>query len=322
MIAVSVVIPVYNSEKYLKKCIDSLLEQTLKNFEIVIVNDGSQDGSQEIIQSYMENYPGMFKVLTTENGGQGRARNLGIQMTTGEYISFVDSDDYVSAEMLQEMYNKAKSENADLVTCNYSYVDEKGKEKLMIPKVPKNQRDMFIDPDVSPCNKIYRGRILRNSGVKFPEGYFYEDTAYYFMLIPYMKNISTVQKSFYYYVLHGDSSVHGMQGERVKHIFPVMNSMVQYYKEKGMYERYRDEIEYAYTKILLCSSMGRICQIRDRALKRSMMKLTFVELNKRFPWYKKNKYLRQGIKAFYMRHVAAWNIEICAFLMDKFNIHQ
>lgn len=249
MIAVSVVIPVYNSEKYLKKCIDSLLEQTLKNFEIVIVNDGSQDGSQEIIQSYMENYPGMFKVLTTENGGQGRARNLGIQMTTGEYISFVDSDDYVSAEMLQEMYNKAKSENADLVTCNYSYVDEKGKEKLMIPKVPKNQRDMFIDPDVSPCNKIYRGRILRNSGVKFPEGYFYEDTAYYFMLIPYMKNISTVQKSFYYYVLHGDSSVHGMQGERVKHIFPVMNSMVQYYKEKGMYERYRDEIEYALSLI-------------------------------------------------------------------------
>ena len=319
---VSIVIPVYNSEKYLRKCLNSLLNQTLKDIEIVVINDGSTDHSQQIIDEYSKMHSDIFKTKTIDNGGQGRARNYGVKMTTGEYISFVDSDDYIASEMLWEMYEVAKRDDADLVTCNYSYVDENGTAKLVIPKVALTQKDMFIDPDVSPCNKIYRGDILRNSGVQFPEGYFYEDTAYYFMLIPYIKKLSAVQKSFYYYVLHGNSSVHGVQGERVKHIFPVMDSMVSYFKKIGQFEKYSDEIEYAYTKILLCSSMGRICQVKDRKFKHIIMKETLRKLNEQFPSYRYNKYLKHGIKAFYMRHVNVWNIEICAVLMDKFNIHQ
>lgn len=322
MLKVSVVIPVYNSEKFLRKCFDSLLNQTLKNIEIIVVNDGSTDQSQKIIDEYIERHTEIFKVRIVDNGGQGRARNIGVKMTTGEYISFVDSDDYVAPTMLQEMYEMAKFKDADIVTCNYNYVDENGREKLVVPKVAANQKDMFIDPDVSPCNKIYRGSILRDSGVRFPEGYFYEDTAYYFMLIPYVKKLASVQKPFYYYVLHGDSSVHGVQGKRVTNIFPIMDEMVSYYKEIGQYERYYSEIEYAYVKILLCSSMGRICQVKDRAFKRAAMEKTLKKLNNQFPDYRSNIYLKHGVKAFYMRHIQLWNIGICAFLMSMFNIHQ
>ena len=109
MYKVSVIIPVYNTEQYLNKCLDSLVNQTLKDIEIILINDGSTDNSQNIIDEYSAKYPDKIKSFIKENGGQATARNLGITKATGEYIGFVDSDDWIELNMYEELYNKALS---------------------------------------------------------------------------------------------------------------------------------------------------------------------------------------------------------------------
>ena len=115
---VSVIVPVYNVEEYLERCLDSLVNQTLKDIEIIIVNDGSTDGSKEIIQKYLNKYKNIV-YLEKENGGLSSARNYGIPYAKGEYIGFVDSDDYVEITMYENMYNKAIEEKSDMVECDF-----------------------------------------------------------------------------------------------------------------------------------------------------------------------------------------------------------
>ena len=112
---VSVIVPVYNTEKYLNKCLDSLVNQTLQELEIVIINDGSKDSSPDVIQAYMDKYPDKFVYRTQENSGQAVARNKALGLCTGTYVGFLDSDDFVKEDMFQRMYEKAVEEDADYV---------------------------------------------------------------------------------------------------------------------------------------------------------------------------------------------------------------
>ena len=118
---VSVIVPVYNVEKYLDKCLDSLANQTLKDLEIIIVNDGSPDNSEDIIKKYTKKYKN-FKYYKKENGGLSSARNYGIKYASGDYIAFLDSDDYVKSDMYEKMYEKAIKGNYDLVVCDIDYL--------------------------------------------------------------------------------------------------------------------------------------------------------------------------------------------------------
>ena len=117
-IKVSVIVPVYNVEKFIGKCLDSLVNQTLKDIEIIVVNDGTKDNSQEIIDKYVKKYPDKVKSFIKENGGLSSARNFGIEKAKGEYISFVDSDDWLNDDALEKMYNKAKKDKSDIVICD------------------------------------------------------------------------------------------------------------------------------------------------------------------------------------------------------------
>ena len=123
MIKVSVIVPVYNVEKYLEKCLDSLVNQTLKEIEIIIVNDGSPDNSHKIIDKYTKKYKNI-KAYLKENGGLSDARNYGLKKASGEYIAFLDSDDFVKEDMYQKMYEKAKSGNFDMIVCDLNYKSE------------------------------------------------------------------------------------------------------------------------------------------------------------------------------------------------------
>ena len=124
-IKVSVIVPVYNVEKFIDKCLNSLVNQTLKEIEIIVVNDGSPDNSQKIIDEYVKKYPDKIKSFIKENGGQGSARNMGMEKAVGEYISFVDSDDWLDLDTLEKMYFLAKKDKSDIVICDmvdhYSY---------------------------------------------------------------------------------------------------------------------------------------------------------------------------------------------------------
>ena len=141
---VSIVVPVYNTKKYLEKCLDSLVYQTLDDIEIIVVNDGSPDESQKIIDRYVQAYPNKVQAYVKENGGLSDARNFGISKCNGEYIGFVDSDDYVNLDMYQNMYNKAKEQDFDMVVCDIRYVYEN------VSKEVSSQ----VDEDINDLDKI------------------------------------------------------------------------------------------------------------------------------------------------------------------------
>jgi len=252
---VSVIIPAYNAEKYLRRCLDSIFAQTFSDFEIIIINDGSNDHTLDIILSYSELYPGKMRVINKLNGGQGAARNEGMKLARGKYIAFVDADDYVADSFLAELYTKAEEESADIVICNYALVRQSKIVKSVKPKIPKDSKDMLVDPDVVPWKQLWKTKMLTESGVKFAEKVFYEDTAFYLMIAPSIKKIAAVNKELYYYVDNGASTVHGKQDKKVGHIFEVMNQVYDYYEKNGLFKTYQDELEYAYVKILLCSQL-------------------------------------------------------------------
>ena len=114
----SVIIPAFNAEKTICQCLDSVLAQSVKDLELIVINDGSEDSTEEILNRYANQYPDTIRTATVENGGQGRARNVGMNMATGEYLGFVDSDDWIEPKMYEKLLSASVDENADLVLCD------------------------------------------------------------------------------------------------------------------------------------------------------------------------------------------------------------
>ena len=148
----SVIVPVYNVEKYLAECVDSLLNQTLMDMEIILVDDGSKDSSGAICDHYAAENPGKVKCLHIDNGGQGRARNFALPMAQGEYLGFVDSDDTVCPEMYEKLCRRADETGADIAACDFLERYEDGTER----EVPGAFQDHPLSFAGSCCNKIFR----------------------------------------------------------------------------------------------------------------------------------------------------------------------
>ena len=321
MVNVSVIVPVYNTERYLRRCLDSLVNQTLKELEIILVDDGSTDTSGLILMEYETKYQDRVKVYTKENGGQGSARNMGIQMSNGKYICFVDSDDYVDTKMYETMYRVAEQEQCDMVECNYHYLCE---ERKKIKKFQtrgdirqfKNQKDMFINPQVSPCNKFYRREVLMHTAVDYPEGFIYEDTSFYIKTIPFINKEYYIDEPLYYYFLRSSSTMNANKSRKVGDIFPVLENFLSFYKKYGYYETYQCELEYFCVKILLCSSLRRIGRIRDNRLADYLYKRTFLFINENMPNYKHNPYIRGKI-GLYLKLAKPWNIKYIGIVLGK-----
>lgn len=188
---VSVIVPVYNVEKYLNKCIDSLINQSLKDIEVIIVNDSSPDSCQSIIDTYQNNYPNLIKSFIKENGGQGSARNYGLDYASGEYISFVDSDDWLDLDMLEKMYNLAIKDNSDVVICDMMDYYEDGSKKVF--NCTKYDSVYKVTP--SACNKIFKKEIISN--IRFLNGLWYEDFNFTTKILLNNPKISTISNLYY-----------------------------------------------------------------------------------------------------------------------------
>lgn len=307
MVKVSVIVPVYNTSQYLVRCMEALVNQTLGEIEILAVNDGSTDNSLEILKRYEEQYPGKVRVLTKENGGQATARNLGIRESKGEYIGFADSDDCVDRTIFEKLYRLAKKDDSDMVECHYHYLQETGGKTKELKtrgniRAYGNRKNMFIDPQVSPWNKLYRREVLQKGEVTFPEGLIYEDTAFYIKSIPFVEKESYLAEHLVYYYLRGSSTMNANKSRKVADIFAVLGDILDFYKTKGFYEEYREELEYFCVKILLCSSLSRVGRVTDHALKEELLSETFRFVKENFPGYRRNKYFSGKIGC-YIRFV-------------------
>ena len=211
MIKVSVIVPVYNVEKFLRKCLNSLVNQTLPEIEIIVVNDGSKDNSQMIIEEFQGKFPLKLKSFIKENGGLSDARNFGIDHATGQYIGFVDSDDEVSENMFQEMYDLSQKYSAEIVICNLQKVDEKGNITQKLTQIPNMQEkielnsnfSLFSDISYFACNKIFKKELFLTK--RFKKGVHFEDIQLIPQLVLETKVIAQTQKYHYHYLERSDS---------------------------------------------------------------------------------------------------------------------
>lgn len=318
---VSVIVPVYNTQKYLRRCFDRLVDQTLEEIEIIAINDGSTDDSLSILEEYQKQYPDKIVIYTKENGGQASARNLGILKCSGEYIGFADSDDYVDVTLYDKMYHAAKQNDSDYVECDFHYLQEleDGMKELKARgdvREYSSRKDMFINPQVSPWNKLYRRELLIENNIRFPENLIYEDTSFFIKSIPFIQKSTYVDEKLVYYLLHGDSTMNSNKSHKVADIFCVLEDMISFYETCNLFNDYKEELEYFCSKIITCSSLSRIGRIPDKKLEKELLKKSFEWLAAKFPEYKKNKYYTGKI-GIYVKLLNIYNSKMVARILGK-----
>ena len=305
---VSVIVPIYNVEKYLEKCINSLLSQTLEDIQIILVNDGSKDNSGNIAKEYEKNNNDRVIYVEKENGGLSDARNYGLKYATGDFIAFLDSDDYIEKIVYEGVYNKAIEENADYVECDFIW---EFPNKIRVDKqYPyKNKKEMLSFVRVVAWNKLIKRQLIIDNNLEFPKGLRYEDIEFTYKLIPFVNKFAYVDKPFIHYVQR-EGSIANVQNERTAEIFTVLDNVIEFYKKNNIYEEYRNELEYNYARYLLCSSLKRMCKIKDKTIREKLLTESWERLNLNFPNWKeniilktvnigKNKYMRTVNKSTY-----------------------
>ena len=220
VVKVSIIVPIYNTEKYIEKCLNSLVNQTLRDIEIICVNDGSTDNSMIIVRKFA-NKDSRIKIIEQQNKKQGAARNAGMRIATGEYIGFVDSDDWVDWDFYEKLYNTAKNHNFDIALgTNVRVKKNCNKKRLNITdeKEYTSVQDKF-DVNVqwkNPCptNKIYKRDLFLKHDIQWPEGVYCEDRIFTLKAVYYANGVVTVPNVNYYYFSNPNSTVNN---RRVQH---------------------------------------------------------------------------------------------------------
>lgn len=252
---VSVIVPVYNVEPYLEKCLDSLINQTLTDMEFIIVNDGSTDNSQKIIEKYAVDYPDRIISLQKENGGQASARNLAMSYIHGEYVGFVDGDDWIDREMFETMYKKALLEGADIVICNTMdhYADH---------VVYHRQSDVGkLRKSGSVCNKIFRKDIIGT--IRFPEGLWYEDLCFGVKLLMQSEKVSYCEQYFYHALNRQGSTMNNNNSRKNLDMLVIMEEIVDFVYDNNLDQKYGYDMEYMMIEHILLTSINRVAKQKN-----------------------------------------------------------
>jgi len=268
---ISVIIPLYNVEKYIDKCINSVLNQSLKDIEIILVNDGSPDRCGQIAEEYKK-IDRRVRVIHKENGGLSSARNAGLNTATGEFIAFVDSDDWIELNMLEELYNIAKKEGADLSVCNYTRIYEFNSHRDFL-----NIKDEVIDINSKgineyfykyyfnyihgdeACNKIFKRSIIEEKHIRFERNseVFAEDKLFNLYFIIHAKKIVSTRKSLYNYLQRDGSLMNSPKPNLMKQYVNLTEKFLVYARKNGKVK----DIKYISPIILLDLIYGSIQNI-------------------------------------------------------------
>lgn len=210
---VSIIVPVYNVEKYLRKCLDSLINQTLNDIEIICINDGSTDKSLKILKEY-KNKDSRIILLNQENSGQSVARNRGIEIAKGEYLGFVDPDDWIDLDYYEKLYNAASTNDTDIAVGGIIRVTGIKKKKFLnfeketITDNTKLKFELCDVPEKSYIwNKIYKTQKLKEINLKFEEGRIFEDCIFTPQALFFLGKMVTVPNTYYYYLRRNNSTV-------------------------------------------------------------------------------------------------------------------
>jgi glycosyltransferase involved in cell wall biosynthesis len=289
----SIIVPVYGVEKYIDKCLDSLVKQSLKEIEIIVVNDGTKDNSQKIIDKYVKKYPDKIKSYIKENGGQGSARNYGLKKTTGEYIGYVDSDDFVEKDMYKKLYNKAKENNYDIVVCGNYNVSEDYQNKNIDAFINNYNTDLenIFFGKMAVWNKIYKRDILIKNKLEFKEKVWYEDLAFTLKAIMNSNTFAFIDEPLYDYLIREGSTMNNSNVQRNLEILDAFNDILSYIQHNKK-EEYFNKIEFLAIDHIYISAIVRVLKAdSDKNIKKETIEKLINYMNKNFPNYKSNKYI-------------------------------
>lgn len=284
---ISIIVPIYNAEKYIAKCVDSLVNQTKKELEFILINDGSTDNTEEIIKTYKDK---RIKYYKNKNQGIGKTRNFGISKSTGKYIMFLDSDDYLSKNACQKMYEKILESNSDLVICDFYKVYDSGKtEEVKLPNFSetslKGKPSIINEINLAPWNKIYKRELIIKNKIKFIENLKYEDAPFVIEALSKAKKISKLNESLNYYVIHGNSET-TVRDKRCFDILKIVDIIRRNTKDK---KYLKEEVDKLTVKIITNYTV----QQRNQKKKEVGMKFideAFIYLKREVPDYRNNKY--------------------------------
>lgn len=299
----SVIVPVYNmaAEGKLNFCMDSLVNQTIEDYEIIAVDDASTDHSLEILREYEKRYPKKVRVITYHvNRRQGGAKNEGLKASIGEWIGFIDSDDWVAPDYYEKLLARAVETGADLVGCDYSLVNEQTFEVGEI--VQNNTADQTGELDEekhgklilrpgSMVLKIYKGSVIRENRLCFPEGIFYEDNCAGPLWSLYFKHFERVEEPLYYYYQYDTSTVHYISEEKCRDRMKAMEIFYEECKDRNFLQQYHDEIEYRFAELYYVNTLFSYMQGMKRP-RPSFVKELREGVERRFPDFQDNRYFR------------------------------
>lgn len=294
----SVVVPVYNVEKYLDKCLNSLVKQNIDNYEIIVVNDGTKDNSQKIIDKYVKEYPGLVKSFIKENGGISDARNFGVKYVSGKYLTFLDSDDYIEENLYRNMLDLALKDDLDLVVSDLEYIWEDGSKSSFIKeglnKVSDDDiKNLFLSPLFS-WNKLYKKELFDKLECQYPVGLWYEDILVTLKYISSIKNVGYYNHIGYHYLQRNTSILGSSYNDKMYNIFTIFKEVIEDFKKRNKYEKFYDELEYLFVEHFLVYGAFRFLRTDHY---KDLMTKAFKFVEQYFPSYKKNKYIKTlGIK--------------------------
>ena len=293
----SIIVPVYNVEKYIDKCMYSLMHQTFDDYEVIVVNDETPDNSMQIVQKYADAFPGKIQVIHQKNTRQGGARNNGVAKAKGEYILFVDSDDYVALNMLETVNTRLTANPSDILVFQYAPVSEQGellsevRHNAIEPGVyhPEQDKAMILLP-TGPVNKAFRRVFYVNAGVQFPEKLLYEDSVtrvFYAMA----QTIEVCDDVLYYYVQSESSSMRREISGKMLDILPVTDIALREFQKRGLYEVFREPLDCA----LIYGILNILDYINDMQPDHPIQKPMAEYISENFPDYRNNPYISKTL---------------------------
>jgi len=290
---VSVIVPAYNAEKTIKKCIDSLLNQTLKEIEVIVINDCSQDNTLKELKKYSNK---IILIDNEKNSGPAASRNKGLNIARGKYIGFVDSDDYVDETMYEKM-SSFMSDEVDLVCCGRYNVTKKRTEEI-INRSKETNPHKFSSTSNYNTDKLFKKEIIDKHHLRLPEDFVYaEDFAFGIRYKYYARKMHIIEEPLYYYIYDQEGSITNTYDENIIKIIQVLEQMLEFFKKNNSFDKYEKEL------VTLCAGFyvrrtREFKNYNNKELKKSYVKkfLTFFKNN--FKHYKKEV---NGFKTKYYR---------------------
>ena len=319
---VSIIVPVYKVEKYLKRSMDSLGNQTLEDIEIICINDGSPDNCLSILKEYKEKYPDKIVIIDKKNEGVWKGRFDGIAKATGEYIGFTDSDDYIALDYAEKLYNAAKKDESDISVCGFYRVDVEtehifstemtGYEGKVI-NMDKNPEDT-LSINGALWNKLYKAEILKNmNNLKNPPRIL-DDMMFFLLVLLNTNKITFINDSLYYYMVRSDSIVATIKKEQIASTENAMLEVREIYKKSENGKKMEELLSAMAFLHFGISLMFRISS--DKQNFKQVLKENREFLDREFPLWRKTKYLniiytiknRSNLKVAIMKKVYVWHL--------------